>query len=135
MVNDKERLVAVKKMLDERIRIQKEKDIEINQLAEKFFEENKEDFVYNALDTFIYELELSNSASTDFYYFHDYEDNIRGKSADFTKTYLCRLCELIKNNLRELSPDFCEYNVEIEKNEDILLADSLFLTITMNIKY
>ena len=124
MANYKELFDAAKVKLDSEIA--KEKIIAKRE-AKEFFETNKKCLVSGFLNYTIKKMERY--VSTEFTETVTFNKNIKIESDVYIVTFKAVLSELIKNALKELSPDYCNYDVRIE--ETPLNSVSIKITMTL----
>lgn len=124
MASYKELFDVAKEKLDSEIA--KEKII-AKQEAKDFFETNKKCLVDGFLNHAIWKMERC--ISTEFSETITFNRNIKIKSDVYIGTFKAVLSELIKNALKELSPDYCNYDVNIEETP----LNSISIKITMTL--
>lgn len=124
MTEYKKQFDAAKVKLDTEITRER---MRAKQEAEQFFETNKECLVDGFLRYTIEKMERC--VSTEFTETITFNKNIRIESDVYRRYFKTILYDLIKNELKELSPDYCNYDVDIE--ETPLYSISIKITMTL----
>lgn len=124
MTNYKELIDAAKVTLDSEIAKER---MRAKQEAEDFFQKNKECLVYSFLSYTI--SKMKRYVATEFAENITFNVNIKCKTDVYREEFKNILSELIKDALKELTPNYCKYDVHIGETA----LNSLLVKITMTI--